>query len=145
MNFMFNPHQTISELLEDAIKNERTKEVIRRRFGLSDGNRQTLEEIGQEYGITRERVRQIEAYGLSALGEQGVSSRLEPHFEHIKNHLAEYGDLRREESLLNDLTYICFPVAGLDNKAPADDSLLDFSRCQSALSLVLVLGKPFVR
>jgi hypothetical protein len=142
---MFNPHQTISEILNDVLPNERTKDVIARRFGLSDGSRQTLEEIGQEYGITRERVRQIEANGLSALSEQEIITRLEPHFEMIKNHLAEHGDLRREDSLLSDLSYVCFPVAGLDNKTPSDDSLPDFSRCQSSLYLLLVLGSPFLK
>jgi hypothetical protein len=142
---MFNPNQAILETLDSAVKNERVKDVIRRRFGLKTGEQETLEEIGQDYGITRERVRQIEANGLLFLSDPDVLVNLEPHFEYIKNHLAEYGNLRKEQSLLDDLTYVCFPVAGLDNKSPQDDTLLDFSRCQSALSLILVLGKPFSR
>jgi len=142
---MFNPHQTIAEVLGEAIANERVKDVIARRFGLHGGIRQTLEEIGQKYGITRERVRQIEASGLDLLSEPKIISRLDSHFDYIKNHLEEHGGLRREETLLNDLTYICFPVAGLDNVNPADDSLADFSKCQSALYLILTLGKPFTR
>lgn len=142
---MFNPHQTIAEIIEEAIANERVKDVITRRFGLHDGNRQTLEEIGQKYGITRERVRQIEASGLDFLSQPKIISRLNPHFDYIKGHIEEHGGLRREQTLLNDLTYICFPVAGLDNPIPSDDSLSDFSRCQSALYLILALGKSFSR
>jgi len=51
------------QLVDNALKNisnERTKDIIYSRFGLEDGQRKTLEAIGNKYGITRERVRQIE-------------------------------------------------------------------------------------
>lgn len=46
---------------------EREREVIQMRFGFEDGERHTLEEIGQYYGVTRERIRQIEAKALKSL------------------------------------------------------------------------------
>lgn len=142
---MFNPNQTIIEVLESAINNQRAKDVIMRRFGIFDGNRQTLEEIGQQYGITRERVRQIEASGLEALSQPEIISSLEPHFTFVKSHLEEHGGLKREEKLLEDLAYICFPVAV--EKAEEKDKNLEknVSQCQSALYLILVLGKDFAR
>lgn len=140
---MFNPHQTISEVLDTALENKRLKDIIVRRFGLADGERKTLEEIGQEYGITRERVRQIEENGLELLSQPKIISHLKPSFEFISEHLTEYGDLKREKKLLDDLTYICFPISDL--KQQPKNLPEDLGRCQAALYLILVLGKPFIR
>ncbi len=46
---------------------EREREVLEMRFGLKDGTARTLEEVGQEFGVTRERIRQIEAKALRKL------------------------------------------------------------------------------
>ena len=45
----------------------REAEIMRRRFGLNDGHEQTLEEIGQTLGVTRERIRQLEAKAMRTL------------------------------------------------------------------------------
>jgi len=58
-------HEIIMEWLEYLTDNE--KKVISMRFGLEDGEAQTLEVIGREFGLTRERVRQIEASALNKL------------------------------------------------------------------------------
>ncbi len=55
------------ELLEGL--NERERRVIALRFGLDDGRQRTMDEIGQEFGLTRERIRQIEAQALRKLRE----------------------------------------------------------------------------
>ena len=55
----------LASVLDDLAANERT--VLRRRFGLEDGEPETLEAIGRRLGLTRERVRQIEAAGLRKL------------------------------------------------------------------------------
>jgi len=57
--------QLISTWLDELLKNER--EIIILRFGLDDGEPKTLESIGQRYGVTRERIRQIEASALRKL------------------------------------------------------------------------------
>ncbi len=46
---------------------DRERRVLELRFGLVDGNSRTLEEVGQEFGVTRERIRQIEAKALRKL------------------------------------------------------------------------------
>ena len=48
-----------------------------RRFGLEDGRSRTLEEVGKEFNVTRERIRQIEAKALRKLRQSGKSAGLE--------------------------------------------------------------------
>ena len=57
--------EEVQELLESL--NDRERQVIRLRFGLEDGKTHTLEEIGDELNVTRERVRQIEARAMEKL------------------------------------------------------------------------------
>jgi RNA polymerase primary sigma factor len=54
----------------------RDREVIELRFGLRDGQPRTLAEVAQLFGVTRERVRQLEKRGLERLREPGRRSRL---------------------------------------------------------------------
>jgi RNA polymerase primary sigma factor len=59
----------LKEKMADVLKNltERERKVLELRFGLQDGHQRTLEEVGQEFGVTRERIRQIEAKALRKL------------------------------------------------------------------------------
>ena len=71
-----------NELLKDEINNvlmmltERERKVIQLRFGLIDGRARTLEEVGKVFGVTRERIRQIEAKALRKLKHPTKSKRL---------------------------------------------------------------------
>jgi RNA polymerase primary sigma factor len=61
--------------------NEREKEIIRLRFGLTDGRTRTLEEVGREFGVTRERIRQIESKTLAKLRHPTRSAQLRDYLE----------------------------------------------------------------
>ena len=73
---------TVHELLKDEISDvlltltEREEQVLRLRFGLDDGSCKTLEEVGQMFGVTRERIRQIEAKALRKLRHPSRSRKL---------------------------------------------------------------------
>ena len=73
----------LQEQLEDVLNslNEREKEVIRLRFGLTDGHPRTLEEVGREFGVTRERIRQIESKTLAKLRHPTRSAKLRDYLE----------------------------------------------------------------
>jgi RNA polymerase primary sigma factor len=60
---------------------ERERKVIELRFGLEDGHPRTLEEVGREFGVTRERIRQIESKTLCKLRHPSRSSRLKDYLE----------------------------------------------------------------
>ena len=59
----------LKEKMQDVLQNltDRERKVLVLRFGLEDGHQRTLEEVGQEFGVTRERIRQIEAKALRKL------------------------------------------------------------------------------
>lgn len=71
-------HINLREQIEDALKTltEREAKVLKMRFGLGDGNEHTLEEVGQQFKVTRERIRQIEAKALRKLKHPSRSRRL---------------------------------------------------------------------
>jgi RNA polymerase primary sigma factor len=60
---------------------ERERAILELRYGLTDGRRRTLEEVGVAFGITRERTRQIEADALRHLRSPGVGARLQAYLE----------------------------------------------------------------
>ena len=67
-------HEQIDEMLEAL--SEREREVLQYRFGLEDGRSYTLEEVGKRFGVTRERIRQIEAKALRKLRHPSRSKKL---------------------------------------------------------------------
>ena len=72
-------HDAVSEVLGEL--SDREQEIVRLRFGLDGGRAKTLEEVGQEFGVTRERIRQIEAKTLAKLRHPQRSQRLREFLE----------------------------------------------------------------
>jgi RNA polymerase primary sigma factor len=73
----------LTEAVEEALAElpEREQDVVRMRFGLIDGQACTLEEVGKEFGVTRERIRQIEAKTLAKLRHPKHSQKLKEFLE----------------------------------------------------------------
>jgi len=73
----------LSDTLAEAMSglNEREREVVRLRFGLADGQARTLEEVGKEFGVTRERIRQIESKTLAKLRHPHRSQKLRDYLD----------------------------------------------------------------
>ena len=119
-NTNFNYQKICENLLKDLP--QRTSDVIEKRFGLKTGKEETLEAIGQGYGITRERVRQIGEEGFSKICPK--IKEYKKVSQYFNNTLKSFGDLKKEETLLSFL--------GRENS-------------QRQVSLLLTLDKDFVR
>ena len=76
-------HQLLKEQVERVLDtlNERERRVLQLRFGLEDGRSRTLEEVGREFAVTRERIRQIEAKALRKLRHPSRSKKLKDFLE----------------------------------------------------------------
>jgi RNA polymerase primary sigma factor len=76
-------HQLLKEQIDDVLftLNDRERRVLQLRFGLEDGRSRTLEEVGREFGVTRERIRQIEAKALRKLRHPSRSKKLKDYLE----------------------------------------------------------------
>ncbi len=98
---------------------EKNQEIIKRRFGLTGQGQETLEAIGQDYGITRERVRQIEAATLKTLKSGMYMRKLAPPENALAKVLAATGGLAAERALLRQ-------VLGADYKNPVYRNLVLF-------------------
>ena len=126
-----NISKALNNKVEKALlylTNPRVREVIERRFGLKNGKTETLEAIGQNYGITRERVRQIEDNGLKILKSEKVYNLFNPIFASLDGFFAEHGNLVGEDYLYSTITRTegAHPLRG-------------------QLYLVLTLGEPYQR
>ncbi|MDD3656670.1 MAG: RNA polymerase sigma factor RpoD [Atribacterota bacterium] len=76
-------HTLLKEQLDDVLKTltYREKRVLELRFGIADGHPHTLEEVGREFGVTRERIRQIEAKALRKLRHPSRSKKLRDYLD----------------------------------------------------------------
>jgi len=118
------PKQVVKRLL--VVLPERAREVIIARYGLGKSSeRQTLESIGQRYGITRERVRQIENYALHNIRKSDQFKKEVPSFEELEKIVDSLGGIIAEKDLLMHMT--------------KDKTL------QNNVMFMLVLGESFFR
>jgi hypothetical protein len=109
--------------------NPKTRRVIEHRFGFKNGTRATLQKIGNDLGVTRERVRQIEEQGVERLGKR-VQEEAAPVIKSAKIHLASVGGVRRDDHFINEMKHII----GVDDGVKHGGQKLRF--------LLLVAGEP---
>lgn len=119
--------QLVSEAIK-TISSQRAREIIKQRFGLEDGQRKTLEAIGQKFGITRERVRQIEEAAFSILKQNNLADFFKPALQIIDDFLIQEGEAAREERLLSFLTNSEHPHPG-----------------RGAVFFILTISQPYKR
>ncbi len=98
----FSPKNVSKELL--AGLPERARRVLVDRFGLSGkGERRTLDAIGQEYGITRERIRQIENHSVGTVRDSEAYAAQLQHLEDLKKAVAALGGVLAEDTVIEEL------------------------------------------
>lgn len=101
-NISFRPKNVTKKLLRDL--KDRAGYVVTKRFGLDNGIKKTLESIGSEYGITRERVRQIENFALSSIRKSESFEEAREIFDELKSVIDGFGGVVSEDFLLDHLT-----------------------------------------
>jgi hypothetical protein len=120
----FDSAKLVKSLLGEV--SERAREVLTMRFGLDGaGERETLEAIGERWGITRERVRQIEASGIEAVRNSKAFKASDEAFEELRAYVESLGAIVPEDHLLSGLA--------ADEKA------------QNRFRFLLVVGSAFFR
>ncbi len=98
----FQPKNVAKDLLTDLP--DRSRRVLSDRFGLSGkGERRTLDAIGKEYGITRERIRQIENHSILAVRESGAYDTHKPSWENLVRTINTLGGVVAEVTILSEL------------------------------------------
>jgi hypothetical protein len=98
----FKPKQVTKKILSPL--QDRAYDVLVNRFGLGDTDeRKTLEAIGDTYGITRERVRQIESAALAAIRKSEDYKNEQPVFAELKEIITRLGSLVSEDELLDTI------------------------------------------
>lgn len=102
---LFNPTEVVSSLLKHLISRE--EDVLRRRFGLTNKKKETLEEIGKTYGVTRERVRQIESTAIAKIKKlKNFKELVSPIESTIASVLEQHGGIMQEDALLRSLLHV---------------------------------------
>ena len=103
INLSVHPKDATTKILK-TLSSKRAEDVLAKRFGIKGPGRHTLESIGKSYGITRERVRQIEEAGMKALAENNeVQKELQALHPAFRNHLSNHGGVSEEKRYLNSL------------------------------------------
>lgn len=83
---------------------DRARDVLTERFGLTNEDQKTLEAIGTRYGITRERVRQIERLALDTLRKSKAFEEEAPLYQNLESILEDFGGIVHEDELLSSLS-----------------------------------------
>lgn len=101
----FQPYSALQKILGESLA-EKEHDIIRRRFGISGRQRETLEEIGRLYGVTRERIRQIENQAIHKILQSSLFQNILSPLEHfLTNFFSEHGGAL-EANYLSSLLFL---------------------------------------
>jgi hypothetical protein len=106
---------TVSNLL--LLLSDKEKHVIMNRFDLGNGGKKTLEEIGKEFSVTRERVRQIERNALAKMKRNVFNTTLKSLHDFISNIIKLHGGVIKEDELIKILKSVLPSTSKLDVNA----------------------------
>ncbi|HEY4506050.1 MAG TPA: sigma factor-like helix-turn-helix DNA-binding protein [Candidatus Paceibacterota bacterium] len=125
MKLSFKPETITKNLLLELT--ERSRSVLERRYGLLNKGveRMTLEAIGQVYGITRERVRQIENTSLEQIRKSKIYEKSQSSLKELEDAMVKYGGVVHEDEFLKNLS--------------------SSIGTQNHINFLLVIGEPFVK
>ena len=133
-----------SKICEDIfeILPNRQKEILERRFGILTGEKETLDSIGKDFNLTRERIRQIERESFAKMEKEKEKRELKKVFFYFEEYLKENGGLKREDVLLNDLgrdkfnKHIYFLLTFADDffRIPEDNEFYSFWTVEKEVS-----------
>ncbi len=98
----FKPKAATKSLL--AVLTDRARDIVKKRYGLEAKEGLTLEAIGQGYGITRERVRQIEEFALRSIKKSSAFGGAGDIFVELKSVMEQYGGVVHEQEFLNHVS-----------------------------------------
>ena len=127
----------IEGLIKEAlqVEDKRGRDIVVRRFGLKTPDTHTLASLGEEYGLTRERVRQIEASTLNSIKERIKEQRQTLLFlELMEKYLESVSRVRRSDFLARDIAMLCNVH---EDYHPVFENKLNF--------LAKVLGHPYIK
>lgn len=125
--------QEATKILLSFLPTKRMRDVIEKRFGLKKGTSYTLDAIGKEYQVTRERVRQIEADALKHLRKDESLVGVRPLLESVESQIKHHGNVMAEEHLFTSLVdkkyhpHLALVLGVFDSlhRAPEDEYVRD--------------------
>jgi DNA-directed RNA polymerase delta subunit len=120
----------------------RQKEIIERRFGLFGRDKETLENIGEHFGITRERVRQIQNNAIKNIQKKLEEKEIKEIFNYFENYLLSLGGIRRKDLFLKALGN-----SDLENEISflisLDKKILEFKENEKLFSFYALFPESF--
>ncbi len=102
----FDIKKIVGKLVENL--SDRSKDIVLSRFGIGKDDYETLEAIGQRYGITRERVRQIEADALRHIHSPSNESAIKPIIASLSEFIKSHGGVMEETELKREFALVSF-------------------------------------
>lgn len=118
---------SIEELVEAAFSkaelDDRSRKIVEKRFGLVSDKPATLQELGDQYGVTRERVRQVESQAMADVKEAAAKiAETDKLIDFVVDYLSETGSIRKDNLLMTDLFRLLKP----ESEKPVFDNKLRF-------------------